>query len=115
MPSGRSTAPAVQAIIVNGVPIVNPQLAAIIRNKLEVVMARPEDSQAAGPSHCEVIPATIARPIAAGITIVHIVFPTRKVRPATFQVLTTTSLAKVESIFHEEASAISNRIVGPMA
>jgi hypothetical protein len=115
MPSGRSTAPTVQAIIVNGVPIVNPQLAAIIRNKLEVVMACPEDSQAASPSHCEVIPATIARPIAAGITIVHIVFPTGKVGAATVQVLTTTSLAKEESIFHEEARAICNRVVGAVA
>jgi len=111
MPSGRSTAPAVQAIIVNCVFVVNPQLAAIIGDKLEVVMARLEDSQATCPTHREVIPAAIARPIATCVTIVHIVFPSSKVRSATVQVLTTTSLAKIESILHEEAVAVGNRIV----
>ena len=70
--SGRSTAPAVQAIIVNRVSIVNPQLAPIIGDKLEVVMACLEDSQASRPTTSEVIPAAIARPIAACVTIVHI-------------------------------------------
>jgi hypothetical protein len=39
VPSGHSTAPSVQAIIVDGVSIVNPKLAPIIRNELEVVTA----------------------------------------------------------------------------
>ena len=72
MRSGCSTAPAVQAIIVNRVSIVNPQLAPIIGDKLEVVMACLEDSQAACPTHCEVIPAAKTRPIATCVAIVHI-------------------------------------------
>jgi len=101
MPSNLFIAPAMQAIIVNCVSVVNPQLAPIVGDQLEVIMARSKDSQAASPAHCEVIPAAIARPIAACVTIVHIVLPASKVRSATVQVLTTTSLTKVEGIFHE--------------
>jgi hypothetical protein len=113
--SSCSTAPAVQAIIVNCVSIVNPQLAPIIGDKLEVVMARLEDSQTACPTHCEVIPAAITGPIAASVTIVDVVFPASKIRSATVEVLTATSLAEVEGIFHEETIAISNRIAGAVA
>ena len=70
MPSGRSTAPTVQAIIVNGVSVVNPQLATIIGDKLEVVMASPEDSQAACPTYSEVIASSKARPFATCVAIV---------------------------------------------
>ena len=38
-------------------------------------------------------------------------FPASKIRSATVQVLTTTSLAKVESIFHEEAMTICDGII----
>jgi hypothetical protein len=38
-PSGDSTAPTVQAIVVNCVPIINPQLASVIGNNLEVITA----------------------------------------------------------------------------
>jgi hypothetical protein len=113
--SGRSTAPAVQAIIVNGVSIVKPQLAPIIGDKLEVVMARLEDSQATCPTHSEMIPAAKTRPIATSVTVVDIVFPASKVRSATIEVLTTASLAKIESIFHEQPVAISDGIVAVLA
>jgi hypothetical protein len=39
MPSGVASAPSVQAIVVDCVPIVKPQLASIVRYNLEVVMA----------------------------------------------------------------------------
>jgi len=55
VPSGLSIAPAVQAVIVDCVLVVDPQLAAIIRDNAEMVMACPEDSQAACPTHSEVI------------------------------------------------------------
>jgi hypothetical protein len=42
--SGHTTAPTVQAIVVDGVAVVNPQLAPIIGDNLEVVTARLEDS-----------------------------------------------------------------------
>jgi len=111
MRPGLSIAPAMQAIIVNCVPIVNPQLAPIIGDKTEVVMACLEDSQASCPTNSEVVPAAIARPIATCVTIVHIVFPASQIRFATLQVLTTTSLAEVEGILHEQAMTISDGIV----
>ena len=83
------------------VPIVNPRLAPIIGDKIEVVLACLENSQASRPTNSEVIPAAIAKPIAACVMIVHIVFPVSKVRFATLQVLTATSLAKVGGILHE--------------
>jgi hypothetical protein len=39
VPSDVTSTPSVQAIVVDCVPIVKPQLASIIRNNLEVVMA----------------------------------------------------------------------------
>jgi hypothetical protein len=55
VPSGLPIAPAVQAVIVNCVLVVEPQLAAIIRDYAEMVMSCPENSQAACPTHSEVI------------------------------------------------------------
>jgi len=55
MLGGLAVAPAMQTIIVDRVPIVDPQLAAIIRDNAEAIMAGPEDSQSACPTHCEVI------------------------------------------------------------
>ena len=71
VPSGHSSTPAVQAIIVNGVPIVDPQLASVIRDELEVVTAAPEDSQAASPTHCKVIATSETRPFATCVAIVN--------------------------------------------
>jgi len=52
---GLSIPPAVQAIIVNRVFVVNPQLAPIIRKQAEVVTACLEDPQTTCPAHSEVI------------------------------------------------------------
>jgi hypothetical protein len=43
-PSGFTVAPAVQAIVVDGIPIVDPQFASIIRNNAVSVMAPAEES-----------------------------------------------------------------------
>jgi len=83
MLSSLSIAPAVQTIIVNCVSIVDPQLAAIIRDNTEVVMPRLEDSQAASPAHCEMIASGKARPSATCVAVVHHVFPTSHIRLAT--------------------------------
>jgi len=83
VPSGLSIAPAVQAVIVDCVSIVNPQLAPIIGVKTEVVMARLEDSQAAGPTHREMIASGKARPSATCVAVVHHMFPTSHIRLAT--------------------------------
>jgi len=55
MRSGLSIAPTVQAIVVNCVPVVDPQLAPIIGDDAKMVMAFPENSQAACPPNSEVI------------------------------------------------------------
>ena len=71
IPSGHSTAPTVQAIVVNRVSIVDPKLASIIGYKLEVVTAAPEDSQAACPTHSKVIATSEPTPFPACVAIVH--------------------------------------------
>jgi hypothetical protein len=55
MPVGLTISPAMQAIIVDCVSIVNPQLAAIVGQNAEAIMARSVDSHAACPAYCEVI------------------------------------------------------------
>ena len=72
MPSGVAGAPSVQAIIVNGISIVNPELASIIRDNLEVVVTCPEDSESASPTHSEVIASMESRPFSTRVAIVHI-------------------------------------------
>ena len=52
---GLTIPPAMQAIVINCVSIVNPQLAPIIGYKLEVVMACVEYSHATSPTHSKVI------------------------------------------------------------
>ena len=71
IPSGHSTAPAVQAIVVNRVSIIEPQLASIIGDELEVVTAALEDSQTTSPTHCKVIATSEPRPFATCVTIVN--------------------------------------------
>jgi hypothetical protein len=52
---GFSVTPTVEAIIVDRVPIVNPQLASIIGNNAKSVVPCPEDSHATSPSYSEMI------------------------------------------------------------
>jgi hypothetical protein len=50
-----SVAPAMQSIIVDRVPVVNPQLAPIIRNDTESIQTSSEDPHAGCPTHSEMI------------------------------------------------------------
>ena len=72
MPIGFAVAPAMQAIIVDGVPIVDPQLTAIIGDNAEPVVARPEDSHTACPAHSKVIASFESRPFTARVAIVNV-------------------------------------------
>jgi len=110
--SGHSTAPTMQAVIVNCVSVVNPQLAPIIGDKLEVIAAGLEDSHTACPAHSEVITSTETGPSAASVAIVHHSAPASHVRSAAIQVLTPTPLTKIENILAEETSAISSAVAG---
>merc|ERR1719424_1343259 len=108
IPSGHSTTPTVQAIVVNCVSIVDPQLASIIGYELEVVTAALEDSQAASPAHGKVITTSETRPFAASVAVVHHVFPAGMGCLAPLKVLAPTALTKVEYIFPEKTSTIGD-------
>jgi hypothetical protein len=110
IPSGHSTTPTMQTIVVNCVSIVNPQLAPIIGDDLEVVAACLEDSHAPCPAYSEVIAPSKARPSASCVTIVHIVLPASHIRSATLEILASATLTKVESVLPEETMAIRDRI-----
>ena len=64
-------APAMQTIVVNGVPVVYPQLAAIIGDDAETVVTAPADPQSACPTDGEVIASDKASPLAIRVAIVH--------------------------------------------
>ena len=71
MPVGLSIAPAVQAIVVDSVAIVNPQFASIVGVNAETVVASSVVSHAAGPTHSKVVTSTGTGPIATRVAIVH--------------------------------------------
>jgi hypothetical protein len=101
MPGSLPVAPTVQSIIVNGVPIVNPELTAIIRNNAPSEMASPEDPDASCPTNGKVIPSGKARPCATCVPVVDYLAPTSHVWPTALQVLATTALTEVEGILSE--------------
>jgi hypothetical protein len=104
-PSGHTIAPTMQAVVVDCVTIVNPQLASIIRVNAEVVSACPEDPEAPCPAHCEVISPSKTRPSTTCVAIVHDMFPTSHIRPATRQSRASTSLTEVEHT-HKETTMV---------
>jgi hypothetical protein len=95
-----------QPIIVDGVPVVDPQLATVIGNNTESIMAGMEDSHAACPSHCKMVATSKAGPSAASIAVVYNMTPASHVRPAIVQVLAATTLTKIECIFSEQPMAV---------
>jgi hypothetical protein len=86
MSPGLSIAPAVQAVIVDCVSVVNPQLASIVRDNAESVMAPPEESHASGPTHSKMVTSGEAWPFATCVPVVHIMAPTSSAWPPTRQV-----------------------------
>jgi hypothetical protein len=99
-------APSVQAVIVDCIPVVNPQLASIIRNDAVSVIASPEDSHTSCPTRSKVIASGKARPPSTRVPIVHCLTPTSHLGPATSQVRAPTTHTKVECIFSEMAMTI---------
>ena len=82
--NGCLIAPAVQAINVDSETF-NPQLTAIIDHNVELVVARPEDSQAACPTYSDMI------------------------TPFEMQVLATTTLAEIADEHHDQERAHGER------
>ena len=71
MRSGLSIAPAMQAVVINCVSIVDPQLAPIIGNNAKIIMTCSEDSQATCPPHSKMVAADKSRPFATCVAVVH--------------------------------------------
>jgi hypothetical protein len=82
MPVGFSITPAVQAIIIDRIPVVDPQLAAIIGQNTKPIMARIEDSHASCPTRSEMIASMEARPMATCVPVVYSMTPTLHIGPA---------------------------------
>ena len=70
MPNGLPIPPTMQAIIVDCVPTVDPQLAPIIRNNAETVLACPPDAQNTCPTHSKVITSSKTPPFAVRVAII---------------------------------------------
>jgi hypothetical protein len=97
----------VQAIIVDGISIVNPQLAPIIGDNAESIIASLEKPRAGCPTHSKVIASGKPRPSSSGVSIVHHMTPSSHVRLATVQVLAAAALTEVEGVLPKEAMAIN--------
>jgi hypothetical protein len=110
VPGGLAIAPSMTAIVIDRVSIVDPKIAAVIRDNAETVMTSPVEPHAACPTHSKVIASVETRPFTTSVPIVHIMFPTSMVRSATIQVLAMATLTKVEDVLHEETMAISDAI-----
>jgi hypothetical protein len=95
-----------QAIIVDRVPIVDPQLTAIIGDNAEPVVARPENSHAACPTHSKVIASLESRPFTTCVAIVNIMAPSSHVRLTPVQILAPSTLPKVEGVLHEKSCTV---------
>jgi len=101
-------APTVQAIVVDCITVVDPQVAPIIGDNAEMVMACPVESHAACPTHSKVIASVKPWPLSTCVAIVDIVLPTSHIRPAPIQVLAIAPLTEVESVLHKETMPISD-------
>jgi hypothetical protein len=107
MPVGLSVAPTVQAIIIDGVPVVDPQFAAIIGNNAEAVVTSPEDSHTSCPTSSKMVRSGKTRPSATCVPVVHNLTPTSHVWPSTHQVWAPTTHAKVKGVLPEETVTIN--------
>jgi hypothetical protein len=94
------------SVIVDYVPIVDPKLAAIIRNEAVSVTTSHIDSHATCPANSKVVATSESRPFAMCIPIVHSPLPTSHAWYAAIKILTPTALTKVENILSEETMAI---------
>ena len=66
-----TVAPAMQAIIVDCIPVVDPQLAAVIGDDAEAIMACSANLQFSCPTHSEVVASSEPTPFPVCVAIVH--------------------------------------------
>jgi len=110
VPIGFAIPPAVAPIIVDGVPVVDPQLGTIIGNEREPVMACSEEPDTAGPAHSKVVGTSESRPAATCVAVVDVVPPPRHVRPPVSQILHMAALAEIEDVLPEQAMAVYDSV-----
>jgi hypothetical protein len=101
MLDGLTVAPAVQAIVVDCIPIVYPQLTSIIRDDAEPVIAGFADPQSAHPTHSKMVASGKALPFAIRVSIVHDCNSAHHVWSAAVQVLASVTLAEIVHLLSE--------------
>jgi hypothetical protein len=101
-------AQAMQAVVIDRIPIVQPQLASIIRDNAKTVMPCLKDPEPARPTNGKVIAAFESRPFTTCVFIVHNLAPTSHVWFVINQVRALSALPKVEDILPEETSAVES-------
>jgi hypothetical protein len=113
VPSSLPVPPAVQAIIVDRVTVIEPKFAPIIGNDAKTIMATSKEPYTTRPAHCEVVPSAIATPVVACVPIIDIPAPTSKVWSATVQILAPTTLSKVEDLLLKIGAGAAYNAAGP--
>merc|ERR1719199_1338782 len=110
MPSGHPAAPAVQAIIVERVAVVDPELASIIGDELKMVPSSTPNDHPACPTRSKVISTAPAAPPAACVAVVHPRAVASMVNPAAVQVLAPPPLPEVIATLNPATAATSAAI-----
>jgi len=106
MLSGLAVTPAMQTIVIDCVPIVDPQFAPIIGDNAESVMASPEDPQASSPTDSKMIASGKTRPSPTCVFVVHHLAPATHVWSASVQVVAASALTKIEDLLSEDTMTI---------
>merc|ERR1719183_1939191 len=86
-PATLPTAPAMEAVVVDGVPVVDPQLGTIVGADHKRVPAPVVDANTASPAHGEVVGTFESRPFATCVAVVDVVSPPRHLRPPAMKIL----------------------------
>jgi hypothetical protein len=102
-------APTMQAIIINCVAIIDPQLAPIIRDDTESVVASPSDFQCSCPAHSKVITSGKTSPFPIRVAVVHHLNFAGHVWSASTQVLAPTSLPEIVDLLLESSATRAAR------
>jgi hypothetical protein len=100
--------PTMQTIIVDSVPMIDPQFTSIVGIKTETVVTRLEESHATCPTYSKVITSVKTRPAATRVPVVDILAPTSHVWFSTIEVLAPTTLTKIKCILSEQTMAVDD-------
>jgi len=107
VPASLPTAPAMEAVVVDGVPAVDPQLGSIVGADPEPVPAPAEDANTASPAHSEVVGTSESRPAAICVAVVDVVFPPLHVRPPISKMWQPAALTEIVGILPEQAMTVN--------